>query len=213
MLSDPDVEFLCFVHHEMKRTMPRQSSRSLIDANAKEARMDTYSFTFVVGDADPHAEDFEDRFFEAGCDDATIILVRGAAALCFDREDETFKDAVLSAYQDILKSGALILRFEPDYLVNASEIAARAGLSRNAVSMYEKGERGEGYPKPCARFTTSSPLWDWVDVSRWLCLRGTIDEEEYRFAQVSRIINHNVQVLGDFEKAKIDVEIALQSPV
>ncbi|MEZ5720978.1 MAG: hypothetical protein R3D59_04470 [Paracoccaceae bacterium] len=64
--------------------------------------MTTYDFTFIV-DADPHAEDFEDRFIEAGCDDATFILVRGAAALSFDRDAASYKEAVLSAFRDIRK--------------------------------------------------------------------------------------------------------------
>lgn len=174
--------------------------------------MNTFSFAFVVN-ADPHAEGFDDRFFEAGCDDATIAVMRGAVALCFSREDSTYKDAVLSAYSDILSAKADVIRFEPDFLVSQTEIAARAGLSKTAVSMYEKGERGEGYPKPYARITTSSPLWDWVEVSKWLCLRGKLDESEYRSALVSRIINYHVQTDKDFEKAREDVEGAMKSPL
>ena len=62
--------------------------------------MTTYDFTFVV-DADPHADDFEDRFIEAGCNDATFILMRGSAAISFDREAVSYKDAVLSALKQI----------------------------------------------------------------------------------------------------------------
>lgn len=175
--------------------------------------MQTYEFTFVVDAADPHADDFEDRFFEAGCDDATLALMHGAVVACFDREATTYKDAVLSAYENILAAGASVLRFEPDYLVSAAEIAKRTGVTRGAVSHYSKGERGDGFPKPYARVTTKTPLWDWVDVSRWLCVHGKLDEEEYRFAQVSRIINYNVQVHGDFAKARKDVEVALREPV
>lgn len=175
--------------------------------------MQTFEFTFVVDSADPHAEDFEDRFFEAGCDDATLVLMHGAVAACFAREAGDYKSAVLSAYENILSAGAGIVRFEPDYLVSASEIATRAGLTRGAVSHYEKGDRGEGFPNPRARVTTKSPLWDWVEVSHWLCSKGKLSEEEFRFAQISRIINYNVQVVGDFSKACIDVERALLEPV
>lgn len=156
--------------------------------------MQTYDFTFVVGNADPHADDFEDRFFEAGCDDATLVLMHGAVAVCFNRSAEHYKDAVFSAYEDILKAGATVDRFEPDYLVSAREIANRAGLTPQAVSLYAKGERGADFPKPKFRVTTPNPLWDWVEVSRWLVLRGTIREEEYREAQVSRIINFGAQM-------------------
>lgn len=175
--------------------------------------MTTYSFTFVVGNVDPFGDDFEDRFFEAGCDDATLVLMHGAVAVCFDREHETFKEAVLSAYQNVSDTGSELLRFEPDYLVNASEIAARAGLSRAAVSLYENGERGEGFPKPFARITTKSPLWDWVEVSRWLCLRGKIDESEFRTAQISRAVNHSVQKCKGVVFARKMTNLALEAPL
>lgn len=175
--------------------------------------MNTFDFAFVVSADDPHADGFEDRFFDAGCDDATIALVHGTVALCFAREADTYKSAVLSAYENILKAGSDILRFEPDYLVSQSEIANRAGLSRAAVSLYEKGERGDGFPKPCARITTPSPLWDWVDVSRWLCLRGKIEETEYRSALVSRIVNYHVQTDRDYNAAVSEVENAMAQPL
>lgn len=153
----------------------------------------TYDFTFIVN-ADPHDDCFEDRFIEAGCDDATFILRRGALALSFDRESESYKDAVLSAYQNIKDAGAQIIRFEPDFLVSAPEIAERANISRAAVDLYVRGERREGFPLPDARFSAKSPLWDWVEVSRWLCQNEMIAHEEYSHALVSRIINFGAQI-------------------
>lgn len=155
--------------------------------------MQTYDFTFIV-EADPHADSFEDVFVEAGCDDATFILRRGALALSFDRDGDTYKDAVLSAYQDIKSAGAEIIRFEPDFLVSAPDIAERAKLSRAAVDNYAKGQRREDFPLPDARFSAKSPLWDWVEVARWLCEKGMVDESEYSNALVSRIINLGVQI-------------------
>jgi len=174
--------------------------------------MKTYSFTFVVGDADPHSEDFEDRFFEAGCDDATLVLMHGAIALCFEREGITYKNAVMSAYRDVLATGSQLLRFEPDFLVSAAEIANRAGLSRAAVSLYEKGERAENFPKPYARITTSSPLWDWVEVSRWLCTNGKLDVCEFRDAQVARFVNFGVQTSEEITVVDEKLEKALAEP-
>ncbi|MGJ8628103.1 MAG: hypothetical protein ACSHXB_14180 [Sulfitobacter sp.] len=173
----------------------------------------THNFTFIVSGVDPFADDFEDRFFEAGCDDATLALMHGSVAVCFDRDGESYNDAVLSAYSNVCKAGAVLKRFEPDYLVSASEIASRAGLSRSAVNLFENGERGKNYPEPFARVTTSSPLWDWVEVSKWLCLRGNIDESEYRSALVSRVINYNVQTNGDFDNAVALVNSAMNQPL
>lgn len=155
--------------------------------------MQTYDFTFIVG-ADPHDDAFEDRFIEAGCDDATFILRRGAVALSFDREDVDYKHAVLSAYQNIREAGADIIRFEPDFLVSAPEIAERAQISRAAVDNYVKGQRRVGFPLPDARFSAKSPLWDWVEVSKWLWENEMLGENEYRHALISRVINLGVQI-------------------
>ncbi|MFG6535799.1 hypothetical protein [Sulfitobacter sp. CS16] len=150
--------------------------------------MTVYDFTFVV-DADPDDEAFEDRFIEAGCDDATFVLMRGNGHLCFDREAETYKDAVLSAYEQITSTGASIVRFEPDFLVSAAEIAARSSMTKQAIGMFSKGERRDGFPAPTARVNSASPLWDWVQVSRWMVDHGKLDTQVYHDALISRVIN------------------------
>lgn len=175
--------------------------------------MQTYDFTFVVGNADPHAEGFEDQFFEAGCDDATFVLMHGAVAACFNRTAPTFKDAVLSAYENILAAGASVERFEPDYLVSAGDIAARANLTRQAINLYAKGERGADFPKPHVRVTTAQPLWDWVEVSRWLVKRGKVDEEDFRFAQISRVINFGAQMSMNLSNIRKELDSALAEAV
>lgn len=172
--------------------------------------MKTYDFTFVV-DADPHADDFEDRFIDAGCDDATFLLMRGAAALSFDRKADTYKDAVFSAFKQIKSAGAQVLRFEPDFLVSATDIAERSGLTKAAIGLFEKGVRREGFPAPQARFSAKSPLWDWVEVSFWLLQNGKVDEEVYREALVSRIINAGSQINHIYPNSKIDIEAALEA--
>lgn len=172
--------------------------------------MQTYDFTFIVG-ANPHEDNFEDAFIEAGCDDATFVLRRGALALSFDREGEDYKSAVLSAFRDIKSTGAEIIRFEPDFLVSASDIAERAHLTRAAVDLYAKGQRLSGFPLPDARFSAKSPLWDWVDVSSWLCRNGKLDESEYRHALVSRMINFGVQIQQMDPSIEFDIEQRLMA--
>ena len=39
-----------------------------------------------------------------------------------------------------------------------SDVAARTALSRAAISLRGKGERGQGFPAPVARITSESPL-------------------------------------------------------
>lgn len=127
--------------------------------------MKHHNFTIVASDLD---EDFDDRLFEAGCDDATISVQRGLIVLDFDREAKSFLAALVSAIRDVTSAGAKISRVEPDPLVSASEIAKRTGLGRAAISLYAKGERGTDFPRPVARVMSDSPLWDWGQVAAWM---------------------------------------------
>ncbi|OLF80759.1 hypothetical protein AWH62_14770 [Maricaulis sp. W15] len=155
--------------------------------------MSEHEFTLIVSGVDPAAGEFEERFFEAGCDDATLMLHRGAVAVCFIREDEDFVHAVISAYQDVSKAGAIVERLEPDFLVSQTEIAARAKLTRAAVSNYASGDRGTGFPAPKARITTKSPLWDWVDVSGWLYRNNLLKMQDVVDARITRALNLALQ--------------------
>lgn len=155
--------------------------------------MNNHSFTFILSGIDASSDSFEDRFYEAGCDDATLALTHGLVAACFDREADNFTHAVISAYADVCKTGAIVERFEPDFLVSQAEIATRANLSRSAVSLYVSGERGADFPKPAARITTNSPLWDWVEVSAWLHQHGALPSIAVVNARVARTVNWFVQ--------------------
>ena len=39
--------------------------------------MKKYEFSIIASGLDPEAEDFEKRFYDAGCDDATISFQKG----------------------------------------------------------------------------------------------------------------------------------------
>jgi len=130
--------------------------------------MNKYNFTIIASGIDPTAADFEDRFFQAGCDDATLAFVKGSIVLEFERDARNFAHALITAVRDVQRAGATIDHIEPDDLVSLSDIAERCNLSRSAISLFTKGERREGFPAPIARVTTDSPLWDWVPVARWM---------------------------------------------
>lgn len=160
--------------------------------------MKTFEFAIVASGLDPEADDFEDRFFEANCDDATIAFARGSIILQFAREAETLDDAIVTAIADVRKAGARVDRIEPDYLVSLSEIAERAGLTRAAISHYARGDRGRDFPHPVARVTTESPLWDWTDVAEWLFSREQVDEETV--ARAKAIRERNVGLEGERQR-------------
>jgi transcriptional regulator with XRE-family HTH domain len=146
--------------------------------------MKVHAFAIVASGLDPDAEDFEDRFFAAGCDDATISVQKGLIVLEFAREAKSFSQAIVSAYADVREAGARVERFEPDPLVSLSEIATRTGLSRAAISLYANGERGRAFPAPIARVTSESPLWDWIEVARWMHESGKLNAEALLQARI-----------------------------
>lgn len=151
--------------------------------------MTNHRFTIIAADLDPQAEDFGERFFEAGCDDATISVQKGAIILEFGRDARTFGGALISAIANVRAAGAKVVHVEPDHLVSLADIALRAGISRAAASNYAKGSRGRGFPAPVARVTTESPLWDWVEVARWLHRRGRLPAREVVRARIVRHAN------------------------
>lgn len=139
--------------------------------------MNCYEFTIVATGLSIDDNEWQNAFFEAGCDDAVVGLQRGVFALHFDREASSFEEAVGSACADVERTGATVRRIEPDPLVSSSDIAERVGLSRQAVSNYVTGERGQGFPAPVACVTTARPLWSWSEVATWLCTKGRLSDE------------------------------------
>jgi hypothetical protein len=87
-------------------------SALLKDEDVMTARQ--FEFSIVAEGVDPAADDFEDRFFEAGCDDALISVVRGSVILGFSREAKNFAHALLSAIRDVRAAGAKVVRVEPE---------------------------------------------------------------------------------------------------
>ena len=156
--------------------------------------MKTHEFTIVASGLDPGMEGYEDRFFEAGCDDATLSFLKGVIIAEFSREAVSFSNAVASAYEDNLKTGAKVERVEPDHLVSLSDIAERAGLTRQAISLYTRAARGAGFPNPVARVTSNSPLWDWLEVTEWLHALAKIDREAVVKARIVKEANRFLEL-------------------
>ena len=174
--------------------------------------MTTYEFTIIASGLDPDVADFEDQFFNAGCDDATIAFVKGVIVLEFEREARNFAHALISAIRNVQEAGASVEHIEPDYLVSLSDIAERCNLSRSAISLFAKGERREGFPAPIARVTTESPLWDWVYVARWMYRRKKLTLEALVQAKMVRDANCAVlETRGRIEQSRFGQRLLAQS--
>ena len=148
--------------------------------------MKTFEFTIIASGLDHRASDFERRIHDSGCSDATPSFQKGHIILEFARDSDSVDQAVASAISDVRAAGATVERVEPDPLVSLSEIAARSGLTRSALTQYAKGQRGRGFPAPVAKITSESPLWDWATVTLWL----------YRRKKVSRAIAIQAAAVG-----------------
>lgn len=154
--------------------------------------MKTYEFTIVASGLDPSAEDFESRFYDAGCDDATIAFQKGHIIVDFARVAESMEAAIASAIKDVRAAGAQVERIEPDPLVSLADIAARTGMSRAAMTQYAKGQRGSGFPAPSVKVTTESPLWRWSAVARWLCENKKLSREDVVAAEAVERANAEI---------------------
>jgi hypothetical protein len=81
--------------------------------------MTTYRFTVVLADFGEIPDDLAEALFEAGCDDGSPWSSQGVAAVGFDREAESFEQAVRSAIADVQKAGCHVawIKIEPEDLV------------------------------------------------------------------------------------------------
>lgn len=168
-----------------------------VHTQSKEANMSEFEFSVIASGLDPSDDETIDRFFKAGCDDATVAFARGVFILSFVREAASLQEAIDSAVANVCEAGAEVGRVEPDCLVSLSDIAERAGLTRAAASLYSQGKRGSGFPKPVARVTTNSPLYDWPEVASWLSKHAGLDAVKVDEAVVIKSINDRIEHAAD----------------
>jgi transcriptional regulator with XRE-family HTH domain len=155
--------------------------------------MKKYEFSIIASGLDPQAEDFESRFYDAGCDDATIAFQKRHVIVDFAREAGSIIAAICSAVDCVEKAGARIDRIEPDPLVSLSDIAARSGLTRAAITQYAKGQRSENFPAPVARVTSDTSLYDWPAVAAWLFRNEKLSREEAVAAEALKVANEAIK--------------------
>ena len=166
--------------------------------------MQTFEFTIVASGLNPQDEDFESRFYDAGCDDATITFQRGHIIVDFTREAESVVRAIASAVEAVRSVGARVDRIEPDPLVSLADIAARSQMTRAAMTQYAKGQRGKNFPAPVAKVTSDSPLWDWASVAFWLFRQNKITRDA---ALVAEALSQANRVIGSGEQ---DIAVRLE---
>ena len=145
--------------------------------------MNTYHFSILIRDTDLH--DLEDRLYEAGCDDALLCFYNQTPYLEFDREAESAEAAVRSALGNIRAAGFGDLVLQESGVATLSEMAARAGLTRAALSNYATGKRGGSFPAPMYGVGSGSALYSWPEVAGWLHRHGHLSQAQYDIARVA----------------------------
>jgi predicted DNA-binding transcriptional regulator AlpA len=137
--------------------------------------MTSHEFTLIVEGPDLQERSTLDVLFEAGCDDAVVGRLGAIQYLDFDREAETFADAVLTAAEAVEAAvpEARVVHLAPDELVTMAEIAARTGRTRESVRMLISGDRGAGdFPTPATHFKRRQRMWRWQEVAAWFAQRS-----------------------------------------
>lgn len=132
--------------------------------------MTAHDFTLIIEGPDLQDQAHVDALFEAGFDDATIGRVGSIQYLDFDREAESFADAVFSATEGLETAvpGIRVVHLEPDDLVTMSEIAEKVGRTRESIRLLISGDRGPGgFPAPATHFRSRQRMWRWQEVAVW----------------------------------------------
>src|SRR5437762_1349528 len=116
--------------------MPSLISRGKAMARtATEPKKRVWTFTIILDGVPELTDEVADALYEAGCDDALVGSRDGVVFLDFDREANSFQDAVVSAMTAVESAGigARVIRIEPDELVTMAEIARRTRRSRESI--------------------------------------------------------------------------------
>lgn len=146
--------------------------------------MKNYHFTVVVRDARANLSELEDKFFEAGCDDALLCSYNDTIYLEFDREADNAEQAVSSALNDIRSLGFHDLIVEEQGYSTLAEMAERAGMTRQALSLYAQNKRGDGnFPRPMYGLASKSAMYFWPEVATWLFNQGKLHKNHYEVAR------------------------------
>ncbi|MDO5093539.1 MAG: homeobox domain-containing protein [Propionibacteriaceae bacterium] len=103
-------------------------------------------------------------------------------------EGPNFDAAARATVIQLQALGLCLTRLVPD-LATRSEIAARLGVTRQAVQNWTSGKRKEGFPK--AINPVGGGVWLWHDVWKWATTHGhaTVDDVSYPSQAEVDIIN------------------------
>jgi hypothetical protein len=68
----------------------------------------TFEFQIFASGQDRYAPNFGSRFFDAGCDDATVSFQNGEIVIDFARDAQSLDEAIASAIRCVRAAGARV---------------------------------------------------------------------------------------------------------
>lgn len=82
--------------------------------------MERFEFSIIASGLDPNADDFEARFYEGGCDDATVSFQKGHIIIDFAREAASIEEAIASAVESVRALGCHDMSEIPEDVMKAA---------------------------------------------------------------------------------------------
>jgi predicted DNA-binding transcriptional regulator AlpA len=152
--------------------------------------MKTYSFHLIVNNGNI-SEETADKIYEIS-NDCIIGGHFGANIITFDREGESFVEAVESAVKQVESIENLcVVRIEPDNIVSVDDICRR--LQTTHIDFYKLSSNKKPFPKPIYNLMGDHVLWNWYEIVQWAFEYKMVSEETVK--QANYIENFNNQKL------------------
>lgn len=153
-----------------------------------------FALKFKLSDSTTDPSIYEDRLFEAGCDDALLgVGKKGFLALDFIRVAESAVEAIESAIKNVRASieDATLFYIAPD-VVSISDISSIMKCTRQNVLKLTKNH-SDTFPLPIN--DGNSSLWHLAEILEWYQKRGfTIDNSLLEVSQFAMHFNLEKQM-------------------
>jgi len=162
-----------------------------------------YNFALVLNGIKENDNDYDDKLYGSGCDDAVISYWNQLVYVDFCREAPSLKDAIFSAINDVKNSGvnAQIERIEDTTVLNQSQLGEKLKKSRQAINqMVSNKSSSDPFPSPLNEREKGAKVWEWSIVSAWLARQGRLSNEAAMDAQLVTMINTTLK--REFQRAQ-----------
>jgi hypothetical protein len=151
--------------------------------------MDRYELTLILSARDIDPNSIPDRIIATGLEGASSTTANGAIVLTIARQMPSLSTMIIAAVDDVFLLGSRVESLEPHYLVGASEIASRLGISAAAITHRQQRGGAPAFPPPVCRVQADRPLYDWFEIASWAYRLGKLDWVAVRHATIMREAN------------------------